>query len=62
MVKPYNSYVNSLLSWSRNDGMNVYDFKLRDLDVYDIGSGAVTELKFNEIDFMVDMKGRFVRN
>lgn len=60
MRKSYETYVTSYLSWQKNEETGVFDFKLVDKDVFNSEKGDVKNLKFNEVEFMVDFNGVFV--
>ncbi|CAD8142519.1 unnamed protein product [Paramecium octaurelia] len=60
VTQPFDNYVNSILSWKNNEQLGVFEFKLRDVDIYNTNTGDVQQLKFNEIEFMVDYNGVFI--
>ncbi|KAM3140298.1 hypothetical protein pb186bvf_007654 [Paramecium bursaria] len=60
VLRSYDTYVNSQIKWIKNEQNNVYEFKLRDIDVFNLTTGDVTQLGFNEVEYMVDQNGTFV--
>ncbi|CAD8127059.1 unnamed protein product [Paramecium sonneborni] len=60
VTQPFDNYVNSILTWKNNPQLGVYEFKLRDIDIYNTETGDVQQLKFNEVEFMVDYNGVFI--
>lgn len=61
-MKPYSAYVNSIVNWVRDDVNKVYVFTMKDTEVYDLQSGDITKLEYNEVSFMVNLQGVFVFN
>jgi hypothetical protein len=60
LVKPYTAYVNSVVTWVRDESSQVFVFTMKDTEVYDLQSGEISALEHNEVKFMVNLQGIFV--